>query len=458
MHIPTQTEVNISKAVIKEYEAKVAEHQVDIDELRKQVDQLEAQQKRYRRVIRKERKFISIARRLPPELLALIFSFRVDGEFSYKLAIPMRVCKAWYHAVVSCCAQLWSYVRLDGHTRREWWNGALGSPTVPMPSTAPVMGYLRACTTYSREVPLTISIDLGEFAQSLGAGPYDPNAVNVMRCLRTLTGDNGEHLSRWRSLTLHAGTRVNVDKDLLQVFHQDMPKLVFLHLQNFSDLAFPRFKSLPSLVSYSRGGHSGSHDIRSIPEEDRGNVKALQTFISMQEWTQTDYHLCQAFQNITSLSLVNPRRSHVLCKNVIGLSLPHLLRFYLEGPFNDGFLSELHLPKLSTFIIAANEGGVDPLQDVFLAKMELPDCSYLVWRSNQSNFMEWGLRPCITHLFEYFKALKRLDLEPWVEPIISPGDIREIMSETRAWIGREKPMLVTYCKEVMYLLNPPDCS
>jgi hypothetical protein len=136
-----------------------------------------------------------------------------------------------------------------------------GSPMVPMPSTAPVMGYLRACTTYSREIPLTIYIDLGELAQSLGAGPYDPNSMNVMRCLRTLVGENGKHLPRWGSLSLHAGARVSLDEDLLQVFYQDIPNLVFLHLQNFSDLAFPRFKSLPSLLQYSRAGQSGLHMI-----------------------------------------------------------------------------------------------------------------------------------------------------------------------------------------------------
>jgi len=458
MRIPTLTEVNISKAVIGEYEEKVAELQIDIDELRKHLDQLEAQQKRYRRVIRKERKLISIARRLPPELLALIFSFWVDGDISYKLAVPMRVCKTWYYAVVSCCAQLWSYVKLDGHTRREWWNSALGSPTVPMPSTAPVMGYLRACTTYSRKTPLTIYVNLGELAQSLGAGPYDPNEVNVMRCLKMLVGKNGEHLPRWRSLSLHAGARVNLDQDLLQIFHQEVPNLVFLHLQNFTESAFPQFKSLPSLLQYSRGGRSRSCDIDAIPEGDRGNINSLQTFITAQEWTETDYHLCQAFQNITSLSIINPRRQHMHCGSTTRLYLPHLVRFYLEGPFDRVFLSKLHLPKLSSIIICANDEGMDPLDDVFLAKIELPDCSYVVWRNNQGDLMEWELRQRISCLFEYFKALRRLDLEPWVEPIVSPEDIREIMGDTGAWIGREKPMLITYCKEMMYLLNPPDGS
>ena len=456
MHIPTPTEVNISKAIIDEYEVKVAELQVDIDELRKQLNQLEAQQKRYRRMIRKEREFISIARRLPLELLALIFSFRAGGEYSYKLAIPMRVCKTWYHAVFSCCARLWSCVQLDGHTRREWWNGALGSPTIPMPSTAPVMGYLRACTTYSRKMPLTIYIDLGELARSLGAGPYAPNEVNVMRCLRMLVGENGEHLPRWKSLDLHAGARVNLDQDLLQIFNQEIPNLVFLHLQDFSDSAFPKFKSLPSLLQYSRGGHSGSHDVDPIPEGDRGHVQSLQTFITAQKWTERDYHLCQAFRNITSLSIINPERQHMLCRSITRLYLPHLVRFYLEGPFDRGFLSELHLPELSRFVICANDEGVDPLDDIIFAKMELPDCSYVVWRNNHGSLTKWGLRQRISRLFQCFEALQRLDLEPWVEPIISPEDIREIMRETGAWIGREKPMLITYCKELMYLLNPPD--
>ena len=447
----------MSKAVIDEYEASVAGLQGHIDELHGLVGQLEARQKEYRKVIRRERKFISVARRLPPELLAHIFSFRVDREFSYKLAIPMRVCKTWYHAVVSC-ARLWSYVRLDGHTRREWWNGALGSPTVPMPSTAPVMGYLRACTTYSREIPLTIHIDFGEFSQSLGAGPYDPNSVNVMRCLGILVGENGKHLSRWRSLSLHAGARVSLDEDLLQVFYQEIPNLVSLHLQDFSDLAFPQFKSLPSLLQYSRGGYSGSHDIDSIPKDDRGNLTCLQSFVTVQEWTRKDYRFCQAFQNITSLSLVNQKRSHVQCESVTELSLPHLVRFYLEGPFNHVFLSELHLPKLLSFIISANKEGVDPLGDVFRARMELPDCCYVVWRSSQGDLMKWGLRERISHLFEYFKALKRLDLEAWVEAIISPKDIQEIMSDSGAWVGRDQPMLITYCREVMYLVSPPDCS
>lgn len=457
MRIPTPTEVNISKAVIDAYEVKVEELEVEMDELRKQLDELEAQHKRYRRVIRKERRFISIARRLPPELLALIFSFRVGGEFSYRLAIPMRVCKTWYHAVVSCCAPLWSCVRVDGHTRREWWNGALGSPTVPMPSTAPVIGYLRACTTYSREVPLTINIDLGELAQSLGAGPYDPNEVNVMRCLRTLVGGDGEHLPRWRSLSLHAGARINLDQDILQIFYQEVPNLMFLHLQNFSGSAFPHFKSLPSLLQYSRGGHAGSHDIDPIPEGDRGNVKSLQTFITSQEWTEKDYHLFQAFRNITSLSIINPRRQRMMCGSITELFLPHLVRFYLEGPFDPAFLGELHPPKLLSFIICANDEGVDPLNDVFSAKMELPDCSYVVWRNTQGKLTEWGLRQHLSRLFEFFKALRRLDLEPWVEPIISPENIREIMRETGAWVGRENPMLVTYCEEMIYSLNPPDC-
>ena len=444
----------MSRAVIDEYEAKVAELQIDIEKLRKQADQLEAQQKKYRRKIRKERVFISPARRLPPEILILIFSFRVDNELSYNLAIPMRVCKIWYSVVVSCCARLWSYVRLDGFTRSQWWNGALGTPTVPMPSTAPVMGYLRACTTHSREVPLTICIYLDDFAQSLGAGPYDSNAMNVIRCLNMLIGENGKYLPRWQSLALFAGQRVNLDEDLLQIFYQDMPNLEFLHLHNFSDLAFPRFKSLPSLVSYSRGGCSGSHDINSIPKDDRGTVKCLQTFVTVQEWIPNDYRFCQAFQNIISLSLINPRSSHVLCRDVTGLSFPHLERFYLEGPFDHVFLSELHLPKLVSFFICANNAGKDSLEDIFVAKMEVP-CAYVVWRRDQGKLGKQGLRQRVTRLFESFKAIQRLDLEPWVEPIIPPVEIHEIMQETGAWIGREESMLITYCAEQMYLLSPP---
>lgn len=446
----------MSKAVIDECARKAAELQVEVNELRKRADQLEAQRKRLKKKIRTERRFISLARRLPPEVLALIFSFGVDNEFSYKLAIPMRVCKTWYHAVVSFCARLWSYVRLDGQTRHEWWNGAMGSPTGLMRSTAPVMGYLRACTMYSGGVPLTIFIDLGGLAQSLGAGPHDPNAMNVMRCLMTLVGENGKHLPRWRSLTLHAGARVGLDDDLLRVFQQEMPNLVFLHLQNFSDLAFPEFKSLPSLLQYSRGGHSGSHDVDSIHDGDRGNVRSLQTFITFPEWTQKDYCLCEAFQNITSLSIINSRSSHVVCRSVTELSLPHLVRFYLEGPFTHALLSEFHLPKLLNFIICANDEGVDSLEDVFRANMELPVCSYVIWRNSQGNFKEWELRQRVSRLFEYFKALKRLDLEPWMEPIVPPEDIEEIMKETRAWDGREPPMLITYCAEVMYLLSPLD--
>lgn len=368
----------------------------------------------------------------------------------------MRVCKTWYHAVVSFCARLWSYVRLDGQTRHEWWNGAMGSPRVLMPSTAPVMGYLRACINYSGEVPLTIFINLGDLAQSLGAGPYDPNSVNVMRCLRTLIGKNGKHLPRWRSLSLYAGARVGLDEDLLRIFHQDIPNLVFLHLQNFSDLAFPVFKSLPSLLQYSRGGHSGSHDIDSIPKRDRGNVKSLQTFITTQEWTQKDHLLCEAFQNITSLSIINPRSSCVVYRNVTGLSLPHLVRFYLEGPFTPVLLSEFHLPKLLSFIICANDEKVDPLEDVFQAKMQLPHCSYIVWRNSPGSLSERELRDCVSRLFEYFKALKRLDLEPWMERVVPPEDIGTIMKETGAWDTREPPMLITYRKEMMYLLSPPD--
>ncbi len=441
-HLPTPTEVNMSKAVIKEYRRKAAELQAEVDELRKRADQLEAQRKIYKVEIRRERQFISLARRLPPEVLALIFSFGVDKEFSYKLAIPMRVCKTWYHAVVYCCARLWSYVRLDGQTRHEWWNGAMGSPTVLIPSTAPVMGYLRACITYSGVVPMTIFIKLGELAQSLGAGPYDPNAVNVTRCLRTLIGENGKHLPRWRSLSLYAGARVGLDENLLRIFYQDLPNLVFLHLQNFSDLAFPEFKSLPSLLQYSKGG--------------RRNVKSLQTFITTQEWTQKDHWLCEAFQNITSLSIINPRSSHVVCRNVTGLSLPHLVRFYLEGPFTHVLLSEFHLPKLLSFIICANDEGMDPLEDVFRADMELPHCFYVVWRNSRGNLSEWKLREHISHLFEYFKALKRLDLEPWMESIVPPEDIGKIMKETGAWDTRQPPTLITYREEMMYLLSPPD--
>ena len=446
------------KAKIADHESKVAELQVEIDGLRKRADELENRQNMYRRKIRRKQQFISIAPRLPPEILALIFSFGVDVEYSYKLAVPMRVCKTWYHAIVSCCARLWAHVRLDGHTRREWWNGALDSPTVPMPSTTPVMGYLRACTTYSREVPLTIHIELGELAQSLGAGPFDPNAMNVTRCLWTLIGNNGKHLPRWRWLSLDAGARVNLDDDLLQVFNQDIPNLVFLHLHNFSGHAFPRFKSLPSLRQYSRGGHTGLHDIDSIQEEDRGNVKSLQTFVTINRWTQMDYCLCQAFKNITSLSLINPMPSYFLCRSAMKLSLPHLVRFYLEGPFNEAFLSELHLPNLLSFIICANSEGVDSLDDVFLANMELSGCRYVVWRKNQGDLKELELRQRISRLFEYFTALKRLDLEPWMQPIVSPEDIQEIMREIGAWAIREPPMLITYCEEAMYLLDPPDCS
>jgi hypothetical protein len=129
-HIPEHAE--IARQEISHHELIISGVQAQIDQLLKQVEHLRGIQNSHRATIAYYKGVISLATRLPSEILATIFECAAQDGWTRAPVVVSQVCSAWRKAAQT--PRVWSYLYIDCDSRdpirkiRNWLLKAKESP------------------------------------------------------------------------------------------------------------------------------------------------------------------------------------------------------------------------------------------------------------------------------------------------------------------------------------------
>lgn len=196
MEIASADEIFAARAIIRNHELEVESIDITIQNVFRQVQQLRAKRAYHLDTIAKCRGSISLARRAPDDVLALIFEHAAAGGWINAPLVASQVCAKWRRASFVPC--VWSHVHLTSESldpvakTRLWLSRALQSP-------------------------LFVTVDVRVF---------DPHILDAFELIL-------EHASQWRTLTLN--TRfVQQANDILSQCRRPFPYLHTVHITSFS--------------------------------------------------------------------------------------------------------------------------------------------------------------------------------------------------------------------------------
>lgn len=108
---PSSDEMQRARDEITEHEAIIQSLQAQMDGLIRQVRQVEEEKRKHHKAILKCRGLLTLAIRIPPELLARIFSLAVADGWTRGPVAVSQVCSVWREAAKT--PSVWSHVYID---------------------------------------------------------------------------------------------------------------------------------------------------------------------------------------------------------------------------------------------------------------------------------------------------------------------------------------------------------
>jgi hypothetical protein len=132
MEIASADEIFAAQAIIRNHELEVECIDITIQNVLRQVQQLRSKRAYHLDTIAKCRGSISLARRAPDDVLALIFEHAAAGGWVNAPLVTSQVCAKWRRA--SFVPRAWSHVHLTSESldpvakTRLWLSRALQSP------------------------------------------------------------------------------------------------------------------------------------------------------------------------------------------------------------------------------------------------------------------------------------------------------------------------------------------
>ncbi len=196
MEIASAEEIFAVHAVIHSHELEVESMDITIQDLLRQLQQLHAKRAYHLDAIAKCRGSISLARRAPDDVLALIFEHAAAGGWTNAPLVISQVCTKWRRASFVPC--VWSHIHLSSESldpvakTRLWLSRALQSP-------------------------LSVTIDVRVF---------DPHILDAFELIL-------EHASQWRTLTLNTRFAQQAS-DILSQCRRPTPYLHTVDITSFS--------------------------------------------------------------------------------------------------------------------------------------------------------------------------------------------------------------------------------
>lgn len=196
MEIASADEIFAAHVVIRSHELEVASIDIAIQDVLRQLQQLRTKRTYHLDTIAKCRGSISLARRAPDDVLALIFEHAAADGWVNAPLVTSQVCAKWRWA--SLVPRVWSHIHISSESldpvakTRFWLSRALQSP-------------------------LSVTIDVRVF---------DPHILDAFELIL-------EHASQWRSLTLNTRFTQQAN-DILSQCRRPVPYLQTVDITSFS--------------------------------------------------------------------------------------------------------------------------------------------------------------------------------------------------------------------------------
>ncbi|KAI0786425.1 hypothetical protein C8Q75DRAFT_855774 [Abortiporus biennis] len=195
---PTEQEIAAAQSEISTHEQEVANLQVSIRYLQLQILQLSAKQAEHQRHISRHKGVLTLARRIPAEVLAKIFEDCVRSGWSRAPIVVAHVCSQW-RAAAQSYPRVWSRIYADA-------------------SNGEVIGRTKFWLKMARKAPLHITVVVPRAAH-----PY-----LLAEVINLLLG----HADQWRTFTLETDIAVQartISARLLEV-DVNFPSLQHINL------------------------------------------------------------------------------------------------------------------------------------------------------------------------------------------------------------------------------------
>ena len=280
---------------------------------------------------------------LPFEILGHVFSYVADGHPIY-LRHVFFVCRSWYNAV-RYHSTLWANIRFDSVVCNHFdlYTGF---------SISLSENYLRSCLAFSATAPLDVTLDSSFHLLLLRKESVQCIQNNIPLIIRILSGEGGEHASRWRSFNWTIGNdRQDRINESLSLLPQALPYLQTLRMHSFSwdTSSRPKFPRCPRLttVEIYQNNDGGEHPLHN---DDYLRVKELSLGNNV-IWIFNDLVFLSLFRNILHLTLYCTSRAPFFTRDasVAGhgsVSLVHLRTLSLKGNVPQIAVTALNTPSL----------------------------------------------------------------------------------------------------------------
>ncbi|KIJ70186.1 hypothetical protein HYDPIDRAFT_104865 [Hydnomerulius pinastri MD-312] len=317
---PTRDDILLIARVIEQDEQAIVALDLEINMVMAQLEQLRLRKSQHQDNIRQSRSLITLARRIPPELLASVFELCAESGWTRAPLVASHICSAWRKATEY--PRVWSYLYV---------NCGLGNP----------LAKTRLWLSKVLQAPLHITLEVPADASSAG---------DVLSALF-------EHAAQWKSVSIRT--------------HDSVQLNYILSLMRYS---FPHLRQLDCVTHWdtSAGDLIGFSALHNAPSLNRLSIELPNLPRWRIPFNLTNLHLVLS---TTSTSLITASRWTSMLEDL--LELKHLtleLSSDMEYHYEPDTPLVVELPRLEslTFIVSPGLLSVlDNMQSPALKRIQL---------------------------------------------------------------------------------------
>ncbi|KAG8218746.1 hypothetical protein J3R82DRAFT_4417 [Butyriboletus roseoflavus] len=184
---PSEDDIRMIGCAIAHDEQVIATLNSEINTIMAQLEQVRLRKMEYQENIRQCRSLITLARRIPPEVLANVFALCAESGWTRAPLVASHVCSVWRKATEY--PHVWSWIYIDC---------GFGNP----------LAKTKLWLSKAQQSPLYITLDVA------------PNALSVEEILVVLF----ERSTQWRSATIRTHDSVQLNR-ILSLMHHSFPQL-----------------------------------------------------------------------------------------------------------------------------------------------------------------------------------------------------------------------------------------
>ncbi|KAH8106045.1 hypothetical protein BXZ70DRAFT_412584 [Cristinia sonorae] len=375
---PTPQEAADASVQIAKSVEEIGALQEKINDLQSHMRRLQQQQFHHYADVKLHRGVITLARRIPSELLAYIFELSVDSGWTRAPVIVSHVCSQWRLAAQD--PRVWSrvYVNLDDSNtagRTTYW--------LRMAASAPLHITIVASSRVRRRQVLDIMALLSEYADQWSTLTVDSEALLNIQAV-TASCSLEKNLPHLRHISvISTGAVHNEEEDssmaLAQIFTPErVPELRSLSMDL---LVLPATTSMPmqlrSLVltfAESQPGmaHTLMHALNELPHLEK---LSLSLPLHLDTLFELDPDQAMRINNLKSLTIFGPTDLNGILYHI---QAPSLLQLHLRSLEDLGYRQTPVGPSLHAFLQGSTAVKLLELYDIDLSPEYFASCFALL--------------------------------------------------------------------------------